>query len=79
MAMYKNGSLLVQSQDQAFDVTHGPAQHVPHSGIYRCDGCGREVVAEQARTFPPQNHHQHSTVQGAVRWHLLVYADHSPK
>jgi len=77
MALYKHGQYLTQTQDAAFDPTYNPGAHVPHSGIYRCPGCGREVVAEQARTFPPQNHHQHNQqTQGHVRWQLLVYAQH---
>jgi DNA-directed RNA polymerase subunit RPC12/RpoP len=52
---------------------------VPHSGIYRCMGCGREVVAEESRKLPPQNHHEHSSAQGKIRWRMIVYADHKPK
>jgi hypothetical protein len=79
MAIYKYQQYLTPSQDQAFDQTYHPGAHVPHSGIYRCAGCGREVVAEHARSFPPQNHHQHTVQQGAVLWRLAVYADHDPK
>lgn len=78
MALYKNGDWLTHTHDAAFDATHTPGAHVPHSGIYRCINCGREVVAEQARTFPPQNHHQHPQ-KGAVLWKMVVYADHDPK
>jgi hypothetical protein len=79
MALYKNGNYLGKSEDAAFDHVYSPGQVPPHSGIYRCLGCHREVVAEQSRQLPPQNHHQHSTQQGAVRWQLIVYADHNPK
>lgn len=79
MALYKYPNVLGQTQDAAFDQIHHPGGNVPHSGIYRCEGCGREVVAEEARSFPPQNHHQHTPQQGAVRWRLAVYADHRPK
>ena len=79
MAIYKNGVYLTQSQDTAFDIDYEPGGHVPHSGIYRCLGCGREVVAEEARKLPPQNHHEHSPTQGKIRWRLIVYADHTPK
>jgi len=74
MALYKNGSLLVQSLDPAFDALHRPGEYTPHSGIYRCVGCGHEIVSETGRTFPPQNHHQHSTGQGQIAWQLAVYA-----
>jgi len=79
MALYKYGNLLTQSQDAAFDAVHTPGQIPPHSGIYRCVGCGREVVGEHGRTLPPQNHHQHTVQQGAIRWRMAVYADHNPK
>jgi hypothetical protein len=51
----------------------------PHSGIYKCTGCGHEIVAEQDRQFPPQNHHQHPVSQGKIRWKLIVFADHESK
>jgi len=70
MALYKQDQYLAKSSDPAFDGTHKPGQVPPHSGIYRCDGCGREVVAEQGRQLPPQNHHQHTTQQGQVRWRM---------
>ena len=79
MALYKNGNYLTQSNDAAFDVDHKPGETPPHSGIYRCIGCGREIVAEQERSFPPQNHHTHTQSQGAILWRMIVYADHKPK
>jgi hypothetical protein len=79
MAMYKNGEWLTQSNDAVFDTIHKPGQAPERSGIFRCIGCGREVVAEESRSLPPQNHHQHTTGQGDVRWKLAVYADHRPK
>jgi hypothetical protein len=79
MATYRYAQYLQQFDHQAFDTTHSPGSVPPFSGIYRCMGCGREVVAEQSRQLPPQNHHQHSTSQGHIRWRLIVYADHQPK
>jgi hypothetical protein len=79
MALYKYPQYLGQSQEAVFDQSNHPGGHVPHSGIYRCTGCGREVVAEEARSFPPQNHHQHTAHQGPVIWRLAVYADHRAK
>jgi hypothetical protein len=79
MALYKYPQYLTQSQDASFDVEHRPGGIPPHSGIYRCMGCGREIVAEEARQFPPQNHHAHTPAQGAIRWRMIVYADHNPK
>ena len=79
MALYKNAGNLGQSQDAVFDGIHHPGQATPRSGIYRCSGCGREIVSEENRPLPPQNHHQHTVAQGAIRWQLIVYADHKPK
>jgi hypothetical protein len=79
MALYKYSNYLGTSTDVAFDKEHKPGETPPHSGIYRCMGCGREIVAEEARKFPPQDHHQHTTSQGSIRWKMIVYADHQPK
>jgi len=79
MALYKNGNFLTQSQDLVFDTDHPPGSTTPHSGIYRCMGCGREIVSETEKPMPPQNHHQHSQGQGAIRWRLIVFADHRAK
>jgi hypothetical protein len=79
MALYKDGKYLTQSQDAAFDKDYKPGEAVPHSGIYRCMGCGREAACNQGQPMPPQNHHQHTQNQGAIRWRLIVYADHQAK
>ncbi len=76
MALYKEEKYVKKSDDKAFDTTFNPGQAPEHSGIYRCTGCGHEVVAEQSRQLPPQNHHQHTTSQGPIRWKMLVYAQH---
>lgn len=74
MALYKYPQFLAQSQDAAFDALSGPGAVTPHSGIYRCEGCGREIAANQGNPLPPQNHHQHGVGQGLIRWRLAVYA-----
>jgi hypothetical protein len=79
MALYKNSAWLKQTTDAAFDTIFKPGETPIHSGIYRCLGCGREVVGESERKLPPQNHHQHSRAQGDVRWQLAVYCDSSEK
>jgi hypothetical protein len=79
MALYKYNQYLTQSQHESFDQIHNPGAATPFSGIYRCEGCGREVVSESGKPLPPQNHHQHALAQGAIRWRLTVYADHEPK
>jgi hypothetical protein len=79
MALYKNSVFLIQSADSHFDSVHQPGSVTPFSAIYRCMGCGREIVSEENRPFPPQNHHQHTPAQGSIRWKMAVYADHKPK
>jgi hypothetical protein len=72
MALYKYSSFLNQSNHQAFDAITNPGEKVPYSGIYKCEGCGHEIVSTQGHTMPPQNHHQHSYAQGAIHWRLIV-------
>jgi hypothetical protein len=79
MALFKHVGYLLRNEHEAFDHDYEPDQVSPHSGIYRCMGCGREVVTEEGRALPPQNHHQHTTEQGTVRWRMIVYAGHNPK
>jgi DNA-directed RNA polymerase subunit RPC12/RpoP len=79
MALYKNSASLTQTNDTHFDSIHQPGSTTPFSAIYRCTGCGREIVSEENKPFPPQNHHQHTSAQGYIRWQMTVYADHKPK
>ena len=79
MALYKYSQYLGQNNDAVFDGENTPGTAAPRSGIYRCTGCGREEASNQGQPLPPQNHHQHSPAQGAIRWKLIVYADHKPK
>lgn len=79
MAWYKYAAYLQQADNDAYDKVYGPASNTPHSGIYRCMGCNREIAANAGNPLPPQNHHQHSVAQGAIRWRLAVYADHDPE
>ena len=72
MATYKDSQYVTQRNDPRFDRDYTPGSTPDDSGIYRCMGCGREVVAEASRTLPPQNHHQHTSSQGSIRWRLIV-------
>lgn len=72
MAQYKYPQVLQPNNSNAFDLVHNPGSSTPFSGIYRCAGCGREATSIQHHPLPPQNHHQHSLVQGHVRWQLIV-------
>ena len=79
MALYKYDKYVEQTNSAEFDSEYRPGSSTPYSGIYRCMGCGREIVSEDAKPLPPQNHHQHSYGQGEIRWKLIVYADHKEK
>lgn len=57
--------------------SYKPGDEVPRSGIYRCNGCGREIASNKPDPFPPQNHHQHSTSHGSIRWKLVVSTQES--
>jgi len=75
MARYKNSSYITYSSDAMFDTTYSPGTDTPHSGIYRCDGCGREIASNAGNPLPSQNRSQHdSTTHGTIRWRLSVYA-----
>ncbi|RTD98573.1 protein L [Variovorax atrisoli] len=74
MAWYVNGSVLQKGkpENSHWKTTYGPGDEVPLSGIYKCEGCKKEVTCNKPDKFPPQNHHQHSQAQGAIRWRLIV-------
>jgi hypothetical protein len=79
MAAYQDTKCLTQITHATFDMTFKPGATPHHSGIYRCIGCEREVVAEELRKMPPQDHHHHSPSQGAILWKLIVYAEQNEK
>ena len=71
MASYKYPFYVTQINSDAFDQLYKPGDTPPHSGIYRCQQCNVEIVAEQSRSFPPTH-----ACQGTTRWRLAVYAVH---
>jgi hypothetical protein len=79
MATYKYDKFVEKNTSDEFDKIHPHSTKAPWAGIYRCAGCGREIAIAQSHVLPPQNHHQHSTQQGEIRWRLIAYADHEPK
>jgi len=72
MALYKYPNFLQPSDHQAFDLWHNPGAATPYSGIYRCEACGKEIGSVYGFPLPPQNHHQHTILQGPIRWRLIV-------
>jgi hypothetical protein len=72
MAWYKNAKHLDRRVNLEFDRLHEPGSRGGWSGIYRCEGCGREIVHIRESALPTQNHHQHTNDQGAIKWRLIV-------
>ena len=72
MAIFKYQQYFQQSSHQAYDAIHTPGTQAPHSGIYRCEGCGDNVASNHGDPLPPQNHHQHALNQGQIRWRLIA-------
>lgn len=72
MAHYQNASFLIQSQHIKFDKTYPSGTNVPDAGIYRCKGCGHEIVIAKGQALPMQNRHQHAFEFGTVSWQLIV-------
>lgn len=79
MAWYRHDKYVRKSDSSEYDKEHAPGTSAPHSGIYRCAVCGKEIVSNEGKQLPPLNHHQHGQNQGAILWQLVVYADHNPK
>ena len=72
MALYKYAEVLTEIQNAAFDKIHSPGEKAAYAGIYRCEGCGREIGIAETHVMPPQNHHEHTVAQGKIRWRLIV-------
>lgn len=72
MAVYKYAYLLVQSANPRFDHVVGPGQEAVKSGIFRCQGCGREIAMVEGQRLPDATDHDHRAEHGTVRWCLAV-------
>jgi len=72
MAVYKYAQYLVQSHHSAFDTIVQPGQKSPYAGIYRCEGCGENIVSPHGQTMPTQHHFEHTRAQGGILWRLIV-------
>ena len=72
MARYKHHQFFKHYDDTLFDDLHKAGARAPHSGIYRCNGCGQEIVMEEGQTLPPENHHQHPNQYLVILWQLVV-------
>ena len=78
MARYADAAHVTKSADKVFDTVLHPGAIVPHSGIYRCTGCGHEAALNQGNPATTQNHRQHEgtlLTTTPIRWQLLVATD----
>jgi hypothetical protein len=74
MAQYKYKDHVTQSDSPAFETRYAAGAKVQNPGIYRCLGCGDEIVAAKNQILPTT--HQHPG-DGKVEWQLLVFAQQS--
>ena len=74
MSSYAKHSVLkeIEPSNVWWTTTYEPGDTVPVSGIYLCPGCKREITSNERDPFPPQNHHQHTSTQGKIRWKLNI-------
>jgi hypothetical protein len=72
MADYKYLHYLTRLADARFDPAHPAGETTLHSGIYKCQGCGCEVMSNMGESLPSENHHQHAPDQDAIAWRLIV-------
>ncbi len=62
--------LVVQTGSE-FDDVHAADTPAPLSGVYRCEGCGRSIVARNGAPLPASDHHAHGDAR-KVEWRLIV-------
>lgn len=74
MTDYKYDEYIAKSNSDEFDKLWKPGESCPHSGIYRCEACGRTAACNLGDPLPPQNHHQHDSTQGRIQWRMIVWA-----
>ncbi len=77
MTLFRRSNDVEVSISSDFDREYGAGDTPKHPGIYRCRGCGREVVADASKPLPLEKH-PHSPAQGVIRWRLAVAAQREP-
>jgi len=73
MAVYQDSSFLIRSDHFDFNVRRAPGTSASVSGIYRCVGCGQEIVAKKGQLLPEYEEHIHGFELGPPRWQLIVF------
>lgn len=79
MPWFKYGVFLQRCDRETYDEIHAPLTAAPHSGIYQCVACMREIVAAEGQTLESAERHYHPEKDSPTGWRLLVYADPNPK
>lgn len=81
MAWYADATHLskVNTDNPWWTTIYSPGDRPEVSGIFRCEGCGKEISHNEGVSLPAQNHDQHSTAQGEIRWRLIVRANTAGK
>ena len=78
MTLFRRSNDVEVSISSEFDKEYKPGEAPNHSGIYRCRGCGCEIVAETLKPLPLEQHPKHSPAQGTIRWRLAVAVQQEP-
>ena len=78
MSMFRRSNDIEVSISPEFDREYEPGQTPVHSGIYRCRGCGCEIVAHGSKPFLVDGHPKHSPAHGPLRWRLAVAVQQDP-
>lgn len=61
------------SSSDAFNSVYNTGAEITHSGIYRCNKCGREIAMNKhENTLPP--HYPNDTCS-SPKWQLHIYAE----
>src|SRR5438309_5082110 len=63
VTLFRRSNDVEVSISPEFDREYRPEEMPIHTGIYRCRGCGCEIVAEANKPFPPEKHPRHSPAQ----------------
>lgn len=77
MALYRYSQFLASSTSDEFNKLFNPGTRCSWSGIYRCEGCGHEIVHTHEKPLPPQNSHTHTNPYVAIQWRLVA-TDYTP-
>ena len=78
MTRFRRSNDIEVSISPEFDREYSPGETPHHPGIYRCSGCGCEIIAEASNPLPSENHPRHLPTQGKIRWRLAVAVQKEP-